>query len=278
MNLSYQNTTKSASQVASSASAATNSPQIPVIPTNFQLMPMSLMNHLMSGNKPELYSTWKHYNDYTNQNYSNYVQPQQQQHHHLNGNSSTTASNNSIQHQQQQQASAAAAAASTLSHLGMNPFLNPQKYASSIFETYLQSKAQTFQQNLNYSSHHLNATGGQHQQQQPAQYHNAGANNQQQHNLNYNQYIEEFKKPLSSFAALMQEAAANYQSNVFNSVKTFGEKMQQGNMSGGGGGGCSSVASDTSCASSVSSSSGLDSLKETQLKISESCSLVNESS
>ena len=137
-----------------------------------------------------------------------------------------------------------------------------QKFNPSLFE-YFQSKAHTFQQQqqqfFNPSQH---AQLQQQQQQQCAQF--------------YNQY-EDFKKPFnngSNFQELMgsqhnfvphqhQAGLDLLYKNVNNSINS---KMQQQQISN-----CSS--SSSTCSSEGSS---LDSLKETQLRISESCNLVNE--
>lgn len=111
-----------------------------------------------------------------------------------------------------------------------------QKYASHVFE-FLQNKGQSYQ----------NLYSNQTQNGQQASLHSQYPCVGQQGFSHFNQYnyIEDFKKPLSSFASLIQEAAC-YQNNVFT------PKILQ------------------------NENSGLDSLKETQMKISESCSLVNE--
>lgn len=117
-----------------------------------------------------------------------------------------------------------------------------QKYASHVFD-FLQNKAPSYQ-NFYHSQ-----TQNSQQQQQPrpklhSQYPCLGQSSGLNHFNQFN-YIEEFKKPLANFASLIQEATS-YQNNV------FAPKILQND------------------------NSSMDSLKETQLKISESCSLVNE--
>lgn len=118
-----------------------------------------------------------------------------------------------------------------------------QKYASHVFDI-LQNKApsyQNFYHNQTQNGHH-------HQQQQqqklPPQFPCLAQSSRLNHFNQFN-YIEEFTKPLANFASLIQEATS-YQNNV------FAPKILHND------------------------NSSMDSLKETQLKISESCSLVNE--
>ncbi|CAF0917442.1 unnamed protein product [Brachionus calyciflorus] len=123
----------------------------------------------------------------------------------------------------------------------MNPYLN-QKYASQIFD-FFQNKSQPYP---NYAYQGQNTTLSQYAQA------NSNLNNFNQYGYN----MDEFKKPLANFASFIQEAAS-YQNNLFsNGSKLNGQINEQMN--------------------SNTSSSGLDSLKETQMKISESCSLVND--
>ena len=136
----------------------------------------------------------------------------------------------------------------------------------NIFD-FLQSKAQSMQ-NQNY----LNSAGQliHHQQQQQQQQQNSLGHQQQvssmQHHMNQTQvaqnYSDEFKKTYSTFSPLIhQDPVSSYSqlnncsSEMFRNYKQNERAVQQFNTG----------------------ESSLESLKETQLRILESCNLVNES-
>lgn len=135
------------------------------------------------------------------------------------------------------------------------------------------------------------ALASQYQNQYQNQHHYNYQQHQNQHSSNqatpFNYIDETFKRPSSSssspapmnpFASLFHDypssffgaaAAANSQSQNLHQFNSIQHTQSNSNRS-------FNERNNTSTNNDSSSSSGLDSLKETQLKISESCSLVNE--
>jgi len=152
-----------------------------------------------------------------------------------------------------------------------NALIN-QKYANSLFD-YFQSKAQqSFQTNQsnfltnntissNSNNNHQNQMF-QHYFQNNANTSNSNANYQNQAISNNNQsFLEEFKKPLPNFSSFIHETMHH---------TSHAQKQSSSNHTYSGG----DLSSNSS--SCGSENSGLDSLKETQMRISESCNLVND--
>jgi hypothetical protein len=275
------------SQVGSQFSSQT----LPIIPNNnFQLMPMSVMNHFLCAaaaaasntNKQDIYSWNKMYEQNINcstTNVSNGINS-------ISGHSSTPNSNSSIsnsaylneyKNQQTQNQSQS-----------MSNFLLGQKYSSSLFE-YIQSKTQSLQNQslLNYpiAQHAVVAAAYQNFQQihQQTQQHTNPISNFKE--------IDEFKKPLASFASFFHDA---YQLNAASKLNNERQQHAVSPAAGFSSMNAAAVAAAAAAASAsqftsntihstfsnecsnASTTSSLDSLKETQLKISESCNLVNE--
>jgi hypothetical protein len=206
---------------------------------NFQIMPIS---SLMSS----IYPSWKPFDGYTSSNNNN-----------NDANGVADAPPNPM----------------------ANAMLN-QKYASSIFD-YFQSKAhqQSFQTQPQQSSFLGQTNPHTSQSQMYQQYLQNSSNtsnetltltanvtnlkysNHANHSNNQN-FLDEFKKPLPNFASFIQDTTSTYLS---------GQSKSSGNNAYSGG---DISSSSSSCASETNS--GLESLKETQLRISESCNLVND--
>ena len=152
-----------------------------------------------------------------------------------------------------------------------NALIN-QKYANSLFD-YFQSKAQqsfqTNQSNFLTNNTNSNSSNNNHQNQMFQHYFqnnantsNSNANYQNQAISNNNQsFLEEFKKPLPNFSSFIHETMHH---------TSHAQKQSSSNHTYSGG----DLSSNSS--SCGSENSGLDSLKETQMRISESCNLVND--
>jgi hypothetical protein len=141
-----------------------------------------------------------------------------------------------------------------------NPFQQIQSAFLNYFQAAAHTKAAQQQSTPSYfnPSHFAHHHHHHHVEQPQAQF-----NTHQFNNYNY-QYIEDFKRASSThtsnggFANYFQEAAG-FGNKLMNAATTSSNKV------------CGNTSGNSSCSDS------LDSLKETQLKISESTNLVNES-
>ena len=173
-----------------------------------------------------------------------------------------------------------------------NALIN-QKYASSIFD-YFQSKAHSFQQhpasyltNTNTSQNpiyqqYLQNSSNSNSASSSIPNNNCTSNgNAYQNHAAINQnnslhYLEEFKKPLANFASFMQDASYYNQSKLAEKTTTHHSHNNNNAMSAIHNNTYSGGDLSSNSSSCGSENSGLDSLKETQLRISESCNLVND--
>lgn len=226
--------------------------QISSVPNNFQLMPMQLMNHLISKNQESAYP-WKPY-DYTNQGFNtNQSQPT------LNTSTPSNADYNKPLP-------------------SINAFLSNAKYSLSMLDLLHQTKNQQNYQPF-FSNLHQNPYANHQLQQQSAvaamaaqfQQNFTGGFNQSQFNTMQYMQEEAFKKPVmtNGYQSLINHDYNKPMSDPFQ-AGLFANQM-----------GCANGLANRSFTEknlSINDSTSMDSLKETQMKISESCSLVNESS